>query len=322
MYARGGNLITGAKTRLSDSTSVQVERRQQRTDEVSGLTHTTGITLSPTDRWNIGANVDVGTLVNRQTDAQIDRKAAGVRIGYGFDKVQLSSGLEYRSDEIEQLNGTTSDRTTWLFRNSFKYQTTPDWRVLGKFNFSDSNSSEGDFYDGGFTETVLGFAYRPVENDRLNVLGKYTYFYNLPATDQFTLLDDKNDQYVQRSHIASLDVTYDLTASWSIGGKYAYRLGQVSLDRENPNFFSSDAHLYVLRTDWRLWKNWESSLEGRMLDLPDVGDRRSGAVFTIYRYVGDHFKVGIGYNFTNFSDDLTDLSYNDGGVFLNVVGSM
>jgi hypothetical protein len=59
-----------------------------------------------------------------------------------------------------------------------------------------------------------------------------------------------------------------------------------------------------------------------MLDLPDLDDRRSGALVTLYRYLGDHLKVGLGYNFTDFSDDLTDLSYDQHGVFLNLVGSM
>ena len=35
-----------------------------------------------------------------------------------------------------------------------------------------------------------------------------------------------------------------------------------------------------------------------MLDLPDLDDRRSGALVTLYRYLGDHLKVGLGYNFT------------------------
>ena len=59
-----------------------------------------------------------------------------------------------------------------------------------------------------------------------------------------------------------------------------------------------------------------------MLELPDQNDRRAGALFTIYRYLGDHFKVGVGYNFTDFSDDLTDLSYDHHGLFLNLVGTM
>ncbi len=318
---RGGNLIAGARTRLWDSTSVHMERRYQHTDWMTGLTHATGISLAPTDRWNLGANLDVGTLMNRQTGAEIKRKAGGARIGYGFDTVQLSSGLEYRFDETEQLNGTWSDRATWLFRNTLKYQVTPDWRVIGKLNYSDSKSSLGQFYDGGYTEGVLGYAYRPVEHDRLNVLAKYTYFYNIPATDLFTVRDT-SAQFIQQSHVASLDLMYDLTASWSVGGKYAYRLGEVSLDREDPSFFDNNAHLYVLRTDWRFWRDWEGSLEARMLQLPDLQDRRSGAVLSLYRYLGDHFKIGVGYNFTDFSDDLTDLSYDHRGVFINLVGTM
>ena len=45
-------------------------------------------------------------------------------------------------------------------------------------------------------------------------------------------------------------------------------------------------------------------------------------MFTIYRYLGDHFKVGVGYNFTDFSDDLTDLSYSHHGWFFNLVGTL
>jgi hypothetical protein len=38
--------------------------------------------------------------------------------------------------------------------------------------------------------------------------------------------------------------------------------------------------------------------------------------------VGKHFKIGLGYNFTDFSEDLTDLSYDDHGVFLNLLGTL
>jgi hypothetical protein len=40
----------------------------------------------------------------------------------------------------------------------------------------------------------------------------------------------------------------------------------------------------------------------------------------IYRYLGEHLKVGVGYNFTDFSDDLTGLSYDHQGVFFNLIG--
>lgn len=177
-----------------------------------------------------------------------------------------------------------------------------------------------DFYGGGYTEAVVGYAYRPVRNDRINALVKYTYFYNVPTTDQLTMQNVAAD-YMQKSHITSLDLTYDLTANWSVGGKYAYRLGQVSLDRVQPNFFDSPAQLAVMRADWRFRKDWESIAEVRMLDLPNVSQRRRGALAGIYRYIGKNLKIGTGYNFTDFSDDLTDLRYNHRGIFVNFVGT-
>jgi hypothetical protein len=321
IYSRRGNLIAGAKTRLSDSASVYLEDRYQHAGSATGRTHATGINLSPADRWNLGSTWDLGTLIDRETGAEIERKAGGVRVGYAFDKIQLSSGFEYRFDETEQLDGTTSDRTTYLFRNNLRFQLSPDWRVVGRLNHSFSESSLGQFYDGGYSEGVLGFAFRPVKHDRLNALAKYTYFYNLPATDQFALRDT-SVEFVQKSHIASVDLMYELTPNLSLGGKYAYRLGEVSLDREDPEFFQNDAHLVVLRADWRLLQDWETSLEFRVLDLPDLDERRSGALIGVYRYVGDNMKVGVGYNFTDFSDDLTDLSYENRGFFINFLIGM
>ena len=173
---RRGNLTAGGRRQLSDTTSFYSEERYQQTSAQTGLTHATGISLSPTNRWSFGASSDIGTLTDRQTGAETKRTATGVRAGYGWETVQLSSAVEYRFDETEQLDGLWSDRKSWLWRNSLKYQLTPDWRLVGKLNYSDSNSSLGEYYDGGYTEAVLGYAFRPVANDRLSALAKYTYF--------------------------------------------------------------------------------------------------------------------------------------------------
>ena len=316
-----GNLVAGIKSRLADSTSVFLEERYQHNNTMTGLTHATGISFAPTENWSLGINTDIGTLQDNQTGAETERVAGGLQLGFGFDKLQFSSGVEYRDDDAQQLDLTRSQRTTWLFRNNFKYQMNADGRLLGKLNHSLSESSLGTFYDGGFTEAVFGYAYRPVMNDRLNALAKYTYFYNVPTTDQVTL-QNVAAEFIQKSHIAAVDVTYDISPKFSFGGKYAYRLGQVSLDRENPQFFNNSASLYVIRADYRLWENWEVLTEARLLDMPDLDESRSGALLTISRYLGDHLKVGVGYNFTDFSDNLTDLSFDHHGVFLNLTGSM
>jgi hypothetical protein len=276
------------------------------------------VNLVAKERWNFGASTEVGRLRDSQTGARTDRKAAGVRMGYGIEKLQASSAVEYRLDDAEQADTTLTERTVWLFRNNFKFQLTPAWRVIGKLDHSISDSSLGDFFGGGYTEGVLGYAYRPVKSNWFNALAKYTYYVNVPTTDQVNV-QNLTSEFIQRSHIGALDLTFDLTSKWSVGTKYAYRLGEVSLDRAVRNFVDNAAQLGVLRVDWRFRKNWESMVEGRVLDLRDISQRRAGALTSIYRYLGPKMKVGIGYNFTAFSDDLTDLSFDHRGVFLNLV---
>ena len=315
-----GNLVGGMKTRLSDTASVFVEERYQHGRNMTGLTHATGVQLVPSERWNFSLSTDIGTLKDRETGAETDRLAGGMNVGFGTEALQLSIGIEYRDDEAEQIDALTTKRKTWLYRNTARWQVNPASRLLGKLNYSTSDSSEGAFFDGKYTEAVVGYAFRPVRHDRLNALAKYTYFYNVPTAGQVTQ-SNSFAEYIQKSHIASVDLTYDLSARLSVGAKYAYRLGEISLDREAPSFFDNRASLYVLRADWRFRAQWEVMAEGRALELADLQETRSGALLALSRYFGDHFKAGVGYNFTDFSDDLTDLDYDHQGLFINLTGA-
>jgi hypothetical protein len=79
---------------------------------------------------------------------------------------------------------------------------------------------------------------------------------------------------------------------------------------------------YAVRCGLLRKDRWDAMIEGRLLDLPDAQDRREGMLLGMYRHIGNNIKVGVGYNFTDFSDDLTDLDYNSQGVFVNFVGKI
>jgi hypothetical protein len=331
-----GTMVAGAKTRYSDAASVYREEKYTHGQVPTGLTHSAGVDLAPFDHWNFGVNVDFGTLRDPITAARLERNAVGARVGYGDKDFTWASAFEYRVDKTEIINidpdmsqsVSTVDRDSWLIKNDVKYQINASSRLLGKLNHAESRSV-GAFFGGNYTEAVIGYGYRPVSNDRLNTLFKYTYFYNVPAVNQVTdtitntvanTVTNTDADFIQKSHIVSLDAMYDLTQRWSVGGKYAYRLGQVSLERVDPEYFDSRASLYILRADWHFVHRWDAVIEGRLLDLPDAQDRRSGILLALYRQVGNNIKAGVGYNFSDFSDDLTQLDYKHQGLFINVIG--
>jgi hypothetical protein len=191
--------------------SVYAEEKYTYGQVPTGLTHSAGVDLAPFDHWNFGINVDFGTLRDPITAARLERNAAGVRVGYGNKGFILASAFEYRVDKTQDPTTLSeSNRDSWLIKNDVKYQIDASSRLLGKLNHAESKSSLGDLFDGNYTEAVIGYGYRPVMNDRLNTLFKYTYFYNLPSPSQVTdtvtntatnTVTNTAADFIQKSHI-------------------------------------------------------------------------------------------------------------------------
>ena len=80
--------------------------------------------------------------------------------------------------------------------------------------------------------------------------------------------------------------------------------------------------LAVVRERYHLTKRWDGLIEYRWLDMDEADDNRQGALLGIDRHINDHLKIGVGYNSTDFSDDLMDLDYQNNGWFLNFVGKL
>jgi len=314
---RTGTLTGGAKTRYSDSLSVYAEERYQTSDGgPSGLIHAFGLDLAADDRWTYGLRMEKGTTSDPAT-GDLDRTAVSVSAGYQHDKVKYGSVVEYR---IEDGNAT-GERDTWLMKNTLGYQTTADWRFLGRFNFAISDAGERSTADADYAELVLGYAYRPVLNDRLNALFRYSYLSDLASPGQVGGSGEANP-YAQRSHVLAADAIYDLIPKLSVGGKLGYRFGQLrDSGITGSDWFDSRAWLAIVRADWHVVHEWDVMGELRYLSAEEAGDAKAGALLGVYRHVDRHFKIGVGYNFTDFSDDLTDLSYRSRGWFVNVLGT-
>jgi outer membrane protein OmpA-like peptidoglycan-associated protein len=313
---RQGTWVSGSSTRVSDELRLFGEVRAVNGAGPQSLINAFGLDLAPNDRWNIGLKGEIGTISDPLA-GDLDRHALGFSAGYKLLNFKYSGSIEWREDD-SSLSGK---RTTWLVRNTLGYQVTPAWRLLGKVNWSTSSNSQGAFYDGDFHEFVAAAAYRPVENDRWNALLKYTNFYNVPSPGQLVSTGQIAD-YAQRSQVFAIDAIYDLMPMLSVGGKYAFRIGDLKPTKTAGEWFSSRADLIVVRADFHWVREWDAVVEARQLRTVEASDARSGFLLALYRHLGQGVKAGAGYNFTNYSDDLTDMSYRSRGWFLNVIGTM
>lgn len=303
-------LTVGGRKRYNDAFSVFGEERAAFGDS-SGITHAYGVDITPSSKWNIGLSFEVGTL---EDGAQIiDREAYVASLGYTSEKVTFGSAFEWLQDET---NGVRRD--TWLSRSNLSMQVSPSWRALLRFNRAESASTDGTFFNGDFTEAQIAGAYRPINNDRFNALLRYTFFEDFTSSAQFSNAG-VNALPRQRSHILKIDGNYQTTDWLTLGGKIGYRSGQVAVSRLDDDLIKNDTLLLIGRADLHLIKKWDAVAEIRYLSANLAGDSTTGALVAVYRHLGNNTKVGLGYNFTDFSDDLRDLSFNDNGVFLNIV---
>ena len=74
------------------------------------------------------------------------------------------------------------------------------------------------------------------------------------------------------------------------------------------------------RARYALTRKWDALDEYRWLWDIDGKEDRHGALLTLYRLVNDHIKFGVGFNFTDFSDELRSNDYNSNGWFIDIVG--
>ncbi|MGI9353042.1 MAG: TonB-dependent receptor [Rhizobiaceae bacterium] len=311
-----GSIVYGANRRINDQLTAFFEENYDFTGTQRSLTHTYGVTYTPDDKWTVSGGIEAGEVYD-QANGDFDRVAVSGSIGLREEMRNASLRFEARFEDGN--NASVRDRNTYLLSGSYGYIHNDDWRFIAKLDAVISESDQTTILDGDYVEGSIGWAYRPKDNDRLNALFRYTYLEDLPGPQQVNVQNQLLGPR-QRSHVLEADFIYDVNERLSVGGKYGFRIGQISVDRANDNFVDSSAHLAIARADIHVVDKWDVLLEARALWLEEADQVDYGALAGLYYHLGENFKIGVGYNFGRFSDDLTDLTYDDEGVFLNIVG--
>lgn len=312
-----GTLVAGSRARVSPTVATWTENTLDLPGGQKSLTRAYGIEWTPLPSWTLAGSVETGTVDDR-TFGKFEREAFSFGASWSpsedlFGRIRI----EYGSDE-GQTGVTGGDRETWGLTASYVNQLTPEWRLLANLEALISEAAAGDFRDGEFVRATVGYAYRPVENERLNILMGYSHLRDLPGPDQVTVAGGTNGPK-QISDVLSLNMSYDLSRAFTLGAKLGYRSSEVAT-RGTDDFTEDRAIQTALRIDWHVVHNWDALVEGRLLRGIDAGSNEIGALAGVYRHVNENVKVGILYEFGGVSDDLTDIDYDSRGIMLNVIG--
>lgn len=302
----GTNWALGHRWRLGDRANLFTERQFSRNDEFNGVGNVFGLDYAAGGGWSLGFTAQDGALITG--DETLDRTALSFSVVQQSRNRRFSSKLEVREDE-----GTDS-LEQWLSSTRVDWKLSETYRVAARLNYSESDSAQGRAEDAKLIEGSLGLARRPHLDNRFNWLAKYVYLHDLQSLGQQTAVAD------QRSQIVSWEGIYRLNQRFDLGAKAARREGELRLNRNEGAWFSSTANFLAGRLRWHVLHKWDALAEYRWLQAEEASNERGGFLLTLNRHIASNFKLGVGYNFTDFSDDLTDFSYDHEGWFVNVVG--
>jgi len=98
--------------------------------------------------------------------------------------------------------------------------------------------------------------------------------------------------------------------------KLAYKMGEEKVT--GFEFTKTQTWLMIHRLNYNFARDWQVGAEYRRLTQKQAKDYKQGVLVEVARKVGEFVQVGLGYNFTDFNDDLTHLDYTAQGPFVRL----
>ncbi|MBS2020794.1 MAG: hypothetical protein JST92_00165, partial [Deltaproteobacteria bacterium] len=245
-------------------------------------------------------------------------------------RVRASGKLELRFDKadsrlVNKVPGVF-DRTHLLANGDASVKANDDLSVFLRANYADSRVADqpnGDSRSEAlWIELTAGLALRPVSWDVIAVLFKATHLVDQRPLDLTSSLSDE-----QMSDVLSISPTFELPYGFALAEKLAWKHTRATL-ADSPTV-DTNLWLWVNRLDWHATKQFDFSGEYRMLLLrsPSSGSNGIGGqtergvlLETAFR-PSKYARLGVGWNFTDFSDDeLARYDHTAGGLFVRAIG--
>ncbi len=269
------------------------------------------IPLSP--KWSLGAGYETSDIDEEETANAFFRKVGSFRYNYLDPQVfKLFGKMEWREDTDKSGNEKINhayieDEATWYLFEGLSL------RAKGALGYAEADETDEDYFN--YKQILAGFAWRPWNSDRVNLLGKFIHIFDQPLESSCEFFETST----QKKDVTALDAIIDITDWLQCVEKVAYR--QMDEKVGERDWTSSDTWLWINGLNVIFLEKWSVGAEYRILENRTYEDCKSGYLFQVGRIMNDCINMIVGYNFTSFDDDLSNRDeYDREGWFIRLEG--
>lgn len=289
----GSNLAIGIDTQYMQDGSIYSEYRLR--DASAGREVQSAVGLR--NGWRISEGLRLVTSVERLNTSSGSASAAGLGVEYtGSELWKGSSRFEWRED---------ASNTNYLLTLGVARKLDRNWTLIGRdyLNLVDPKAAGPGRRQN---QLQVGFAYRPVDNNKFDALGLYE---RKSERDTAAGLNSTTD-------IVSLRANYHPTRVWWVSGRYALkRVDELLLGTIQDSYH---AQLFGTRVTYDVSNRWSVGALATVL-VGKGGARQYAYGVEVGYVVVDNLWVTLGYNFRGFRDDeLTGSDYTNRGWVLGM----
>jgi len=278
-----------------------------------------GLSGDVNDKLALNGSIERGKVQNLDTSQTI-RTDYNLGSGYvlkdtdtAVERLKNSIKLELRMDKGI---GTDSLHQFVLY-DALDGKITDNLSLNAKVDYSKTLDTTTGTVAERHQEIILGMAYRPVSFDNLNFITQYSYQEGFGGgLQQADALNTSSQQTI--AQVFSAEAVYDINDNWQLAEKLAFRIE----NEQDTGFQFTQTHTWLMihRLNYKIDKDWTVSGEYRDLAQVEAKDNKQGILLEATRNINESTELAIGWNFTKYSDDLTNLSYTSQGPYVRMTG--